>query len=49
LKDIAQAKPALEEKRFPVIYRAIKDLGKEYMDQKTIIELCIWLDSLDKI
>jgi dienelactone hydrolase len=49
IKDIAQAKPALAEKRFPVIYRAIKDFGKEYMDQATLIELCVWLDSLDKI
>jgi poly(3-hydroxybutyrate) depolymerase len=49
IKDIARAEPALEEKRFPVIYRAIKDFGKEYMDQKTLIELCVWLDSLDKI
>lgn len=49
IKDIARAKPALEEKRFPVLYRAIKDFGKEYMDQKTLTELCLWLDSLDKI
>jgi len=49
LKEIDRAKPALEEKRFPVIYRTIKDFGKEYMDQKTLTELCVWLDSLDKI
>lgn len=47
IKEIAAAKPALEEKRFPVLYRPIPDFGKEYMDQKTLIELCIWMDSLD--
>jgi S1-C subfamily serine protease/predicted esterase len=49
IREIEQAKPALDEKRFPVIYRVIKDFGKEYTDQKTLIELCVWLDSLDKI
>jgi serine protease Do len=47
IKEIALAKPALDEKRFPVVYRPIADFGKEYMDQKTLIELCIWMDSLD--
>ncbi|MGL4424183.1 MAG: hypothetical protein ACRCZF_26240, partial [Gemmataceae bacterium] len=49
IKGIAEAKPALAEKKFSVIYRSIPDFGKEYMDQKTLIELCLWLDSLDRI
>ena len=49
IQEIAETKPALVEKRFPVIYRPIAEFGKEYMDQKTLIEMCLWLDSLDRI
>ena len=49
LPRIAEAKPALDAKKIPTIYRPIKDFGKEYIDQKTILELCVWMDSLDKI
>ncbi len=49
IKTIAESKPALVDKRFPVIYRQLKDFGKEYMLQETLLELCVWIDSLDKI
>jgi S1-C subfamily serine protease/predicted esterase len=48
-KLIEAAKPALAEKRFPTLWRPVKDLGKEYMNQKTLSEMCVWLDSLDRI
>ncbi len=49
VKAIAESKPALKDKKFPVIYRQLKDFGKEYMLQTTLIELCVWIDSIDKI
>ena len=49
IKTIAESKPALIDKRFPVIYRQLKDFGKEYMLQETLLELCVWIDSIDKI
>jgi serine protease Do len=49
IKAIAESKPALKDKKFPVIFRQLKDFGKEYMLQPTLIELCVWIDSIDKI
>jgi S1-C subfamily serine protease/predicted esterase len=49
VKEIARSKPALAEKKFPVIYRQLADFGKEYLDQKTLLELCVWMEMLDKI
>jgi S1-C subfamily serine protease/dienelactone hydrolase len=49
LKDIQETRDKLTEKRFPIIYREIKNFGKEYLDQKTLDELVVWLDSLDRI
>lgn len=49
IKAIAESRPALKDKKFPVIFRQLKDFGKEYMLQPTLIELCVWIDSIDKI
>lgn len=49
VKDIAEAKPRLTEKKHAVIYRQLKDFGKEYLLETTLEELKIWLDSLDRI
>jgi len=48
-KDIAAAKPALNEKRFPVVFREVADMGKEYLDRTTFDELVRWIDSLDRL
>jgi S1-C subfamily serine protease/predicted esterase len=48
-KDIAAGKAALDEKRFPVIAREMKEAGKEYLDVRTFEELLVWMDSLDRI
>ena len=48
-KDIAAGKAALDEKRFPVIAREMKEAGKEYLDVKVFEELLVWMDSLDRI
>ncbi len=49
LKEIKDTNDKLKLKKFPLIYREIKDFGKEYIDQKTLDELVIWLDSMDRI
>jgi predicted esterase len=49
LKDVEASKQALEEKRFPVVYRVMKESGKEYFDEKMFAEFLNWLDSLDRI
>ncbi|MCI0704506.1 MAG: PDZ domain-containing protein [Planctomycetia bacterium] len=49
LKDIVQSKDLLAEKRFPVIFREMKESGKEYFDLKTFNDFKVWVDSLDRI
>lgn len=48
-KDIAGVKPALVEKKYPVTYREVTEMGKEYLDRRTFEELARWLDSLDRL
>ena len=49
LKDVEASRQALEEKRFPVVYRIMNESGKEYFDVKTFTEMLNWLDSLDRM
>ena len=49
LKEIQETRDKLKEKKYPVIYREIQDFGKEYLDQKTMNELVVWIDTLDRI
>lgn len=49
LPAIADGKAKLLEKKYPVIYRSIKDFGKEYLTLTVMEELQRWMDSLDKI
>jgi serine protease Do len=49
LKEIRETNDKLKAKKFPVLFRELKDFGKEYLDQPTLVEICKWLDSLDRI
>jgi acetyl esterase/lipase len=49
VKEIAGAKPQLQERKFPVIYREIATMGKEYLDLPTFQELIRWIDTLDQL
>jgi S1-C subfamily serine protease/predicted esterase len=49
LKEIAEGVAKLKEKKFPVVYREIKDFGKEYLTDAVLTELQKWLDALDRI
>ena len=49
IKDIVESKNLLLEKRFPVIFREMKESGKEYFDEKTFRDFLNWMDSLDRL
>jgi serine protease Do len=49
VKEIAEGKTQLIEKKFPVTYREIADFGKEYLEDKTFGELRVWMDWLEHI
>jgi S1-C subfamily serine protease/predicted esterase len=49
VKEIAQSRDLLTEKRFPVFYREMKESGKEYFDAPTFADFLSWLDSLDRL
>lgn len=49
IKDIVISRDLLTEKRFPVVFREMKESGKEYFDAPTFAEFLAWLDSLDRI
>jgi S1-C subfamily serine protease/predicted esterase len=50
---VKESKTKLAERKYPVIYREIKDMGRQYIDSRlgieTLEELARWLDSLDRL
>jgi serine protease Do len=48
-KPIKQSKDKLTERKFPVIYREIKNMGAQYLNEATLKELARWVDSLDRL
>ncbi len=48
-KAIAESKGKIAEKKYPVVFREIADMGHQYLDEKTLDELVRWIDSLDRI
>ncbi|MCE9532960.1 MAG: hypothetical protein K8T89_17820, partial [Planctomycetes bacterium] len=51
VKDIADGKPKLTERKYNVILRIVKDKGKEYLadSPEAFKEMLRWIDSLDRI
>jgi serine protease Do len=49
IKDIKEGKDLLVEKRFPVVFREMKESGKEYFDAATFADFIAWIDSLDRL
>ena len=49
LNEVKASKDALAERRFPVVYREVKETGKEYLDVEAFEVLLNWLDSLDRL
>ena len=50
VKDIAESKPKLTEKKYSVIFKKVEDLGKQYLDEdpRTFREMLRWIDTLDR-
>jgi S1-C subfamily serine protease/predicted esterase len=52
LDSVKETRTKLTEKKYPVIYREIKNLGRQYIDGRlgidTLDELARWIDSLDR-
>jgi hypothetical protein len=46
---ISNSAKQLRDKKFPVIFHPIKDFGKEYLSQTVLLDLCVWIDTLDRI
>jgi serine protease Do len=53
LDAVKETSSKLKEKKYPVIYREIKNLGRQYIDGRlgidTLDELARWIDSLDRL
>lgn len=49
LKEIEAGKALLDEKRFPISFRRMPDVGKEYLDAATFTEFLNWLDAIDRL
>ncbi len=49
LAEIKESVQLLRERRFPLIYREMKNIGREYLDTDTFHDLLLWLDSLDRL
>jgi S1-C subfamily serine protease/predicted esterase len=47
-KDIQESKTKLASNKFSVVYREIPEMGHQYLDAKTLLELTRWIDSLDR-
>jgi S1-C subfamily serine protease/predicted esterase len=48
-KAIAETKSKLVDKKLPVVFREIPDMGSQYLDAETLAELARWIDSLDRL
>jgi serine protease Do len=48
-KDISKSQQTLGDKKFPVLFREIREMGKEYLTEDALKELIRWIDSLDRL
>lgn len=48
VKNIAESRVKLAERRFPAFYREMPERGREYLTDKEIQEAVRWIDSLDQ-
>jgi S1-C subfamily serine protease/predicted esterase len=49
VKAIGENLKKIRERKFPVVYREIKNMGAQYMLESTLKELVLWIDSLDRM
>ena len=48
VKNIAESRIKLAERRYPAFYREMPERGREYLTDKDIREVVRWIDSLDQ-
>jgi S1-C subfamily serine protease/predicted esterase len=48
-KAIAASQRKIARHKFPVVYREIKNMGAQYLDEPTLKEMARWVDSLDRM
>jgi serine protease Do len=48
VKNIAESRVKLAERRYPAFYREMPERGREYLTDKDIKEVVRWIDSLDQ-
>jgi hypothetical protein len=48
IKSIAESRPRLTEKGYPVVYREIPNRAREYLEDRQLQELARWIDMLDR-
>jgi S1-C subfamily serine protease/predicted esterase len=48
-KAIAEGRLKLVERGFPVTFREIAGMGRQYLNEATLAELARWIDTLDKL
>ncbi len=48
VKNIAESRVKLAERRFPAFYREMPERGREYLTDKDLKEVVRWIDSLDQ-
>jgi S1-C subfamily serine protease len=49
VKAVAETRTKLDERKYPVVHREIKNVAAQYFDEKTLKEFIRWLDSLDRL
>jgi predicted esterase len=49
VKAIAEGRLKLVERGFPVSFREIANMGRQYLNEATLAELARWIDTLDKL
>jgi serine protease Do len=48
-KAIVASRTKLTERGFPVVFRELPNLGRQYIDEHTLAELVRWIDALDRL
>ena len=48
VKNVAETRVKLAERRFPAFYREMPQRGREYLEMKNVREAVRWIDSLDQ-
>ena len=48
IKNIAESRTQFQQRKFPVVFREVKNRGREYLEEAQISEIARWIDCLDR-